>query len=94
MVRGTYKKDGQDWEVTIKGLELQAIGPSPLLAFKSFENVIAQDLGKASQCTFRLHDRGYFDLTILATESVLKFITDKMSEQNVEMVFLNDLEEE
>ena len=70
------------WVVELPSLAILVEGTNPFKAFKSLEELIQKEIGIESECSFRIHDDGRFDLYTGKTPEFLNFIAKKIHEHS------------
>ncbi len=80
-IKGTYRKPNSHWVVELPSLAILVEGTNPFKAFKSLEELIQKEIGIESECSFRIHDDGRFELNTGKSPELVSYIAKKIHEQ-------------
>ncbi len=80
-IKGTYRKANSHWVVELPSLIILVEGTNPFKAFKALEELIHKEIGIESECSFRIHDDGRFELNTGRTPGLVSYIAKKIHEQ-------------
>lgn len=79
-ITGTYRKANSHWVVELPSLNIKVEGKSPFQAFRALEELIQKEIGNSTECLFRIHDDGHFELNTSKTPELVSFIARKIYE--------------
>ncbi len=79
-IKGTYRKPNNHWVVELSSLAILVEGTNPFKAFKALEELIQKEIGIDSECSFRIHDDGRFELFTGKSPELVNYIAKKIHE--------------